>query len=31
VRLWNVARTSAEIAANYQAELTISPPGLVGN
>jgi hypothetical protein len=31
VRIWNVARTGAQIAANYQAELASPPTGLVGN
>lgn len=30
VRVWNVARTGAQIAANYQTELTGSESGLVG-
>jgi hypothetical protein len=31
LRVWNVARTAAEINANYQAELALAPTGLVGN
>lgn len=31
LRLWNVARTDAEIAANYRTELAGPVPGLVGN
>jgi hypothetical protein len=31
LRIWSVARSSSEIAANYRAELTTSPAGLVAN
>jgi hypothetical protein len=31
LRIWNLARTGAQIAANYQAELASAPAGLVGN
>jgi len=31
VRIWNVARTDAEIKANFTAELTNTPAGLVAN
>ncbi len=31
VRIWNVARTAAQIAANYQTEFATAPAGLVAN
>lgn len=31
VRIWNVARTAADISANYKSELTGNQPGLVAN
>jgi hypothetical protein len=31
VRIWNVVRTEAEIAANYQTEFTTAPAGLIAN
>lgn len=31
LRIWNVVRTGAEIAGNYELEFGVPPPGLVGN
>jgi len=31
LRIWNVVRTGAEIAGNYQLEFGVPPPGLVGS
>jgi hypothetical protein len=31
IRIWNIARTASDIAANYRAEFTSAPAGLVAN
>ncbi|MGH2491036.1 MAG: DUF1735 and LamG domain-containing protein, partial [Candidatus Limnocylindria bacterium] len=31
IRIWNVTRTAAQIAASYQTELSSAPAGLVAN